>query len=98
MSYENLETQGTIKGVSSIKHLTTATEGKLVSPEEVYLTDVDLGRNLGPRPTELFGRFGEEYVGKLVHLIESYRLEDGLKKISQRVYIDGKLEVELAGV
>jgi len=99
MTYENLETIGKIKDVFPTRHLTQSDETELASPEEVYLTRVNINKDPGFRSVELFGEFGQEHVGQDIRLVESYdNPEDGLRRFTQQIYLNGKLEVDQAVV
>ncbi|HLC88896.1 MAG TPA: hypothetical protein VJG49_02575 [Candidatus Nanoarchaeia archaeon] len=98
MTYENLETQGTIRQVFLPQYVTKDNQPQLVSPDQIYFTRViiDKGKRCSTS-TELFGEFGPDCVGRQIRLVESYdQPEAGLKRLTQQVFIDSKLEVDQA--
>ncbi len=63
---------------------------------EINLTRVCIDQgDLGSTCTELFGEFGQDYVGRQIRLVQSYdKPEDRLRRFTQQVFIDGKLEAD----
>ena len=97
MTYKNLKTIGRIREVFPTEHVTKTIQPQLVSPEEVWLTRVWIDGDIGSRCTELFGKFGVKHLGQAVELVESYdQPENGLRRFTQQVYINGTLEVDQA--
>lgn len=94
MSYENLKViTGTLKNVSKPTLLEKIEDGKLVSPDELYVTKADIEKLVGGViQLEIYGIVPQNYVGNQITVKQSsYSLgKTNLCLIVQEVYADNK--------
>ena len=94
MSYENLKViTGTLKNVSKPTLLEGVEDGKLVSPDEVYVIKADIEKLAGGDVSiEIYGIIPQNYVGNNITVKQSsYSLgKTNLCLIVQEVYAENK--------
>ncbi len=97
MTYERIETRGTIERVLETRHFTPEQQPDIVCPGGADITRVVIDRRpylTGQACIDLFGRFGPEYVGRKIKVVQSYENStEGLERVEQQIFIDGALEM-----